>query len=198
MTFFEIAILIIAGLLVGFINTLAGGATIISLTALMFLGLPINVANGTHRIAALFQTLTSVITFRSRHVLDWKKGFLYGIPIVLGSVPGALLAVEVNEVIFEKIVAVLMIFMALFLFYKPRRWITGKADQLDRPFTLKQGFIFFILGLYGGFIYVGMGYFLLATIVLSAGYDVVRANAIKALVVLMYVPLPLESFCGAT
>ncbi|MCF8339328.1 MAG: sulfite exporter TauE/SafE family protein, partial [Bacteroidales bacterium] len=108
MSIIEIIALITTGLLVGFINTLAGGATIISLSMLMFLGLPLNVANGTHRIAAALQTFTSVATFRSKNVLDWRKGLILGIPVIIGSIIGARIAIEIDEAVFEKIVAGVM------------------------------------------------------------------------------------------
>ncbi len=41
------------GFAAGFINTLAGGGSLIALPFLMFLGLPANIANGTLRIAIL-------------------------------------------------------------------------------------------------------------------------------------------------
>ncbi|MEZ5196954.1 MAG: hypothetical protein R2764_11270 [Bacteroidales bacterium] len=40
MTWIEVVVLIVSGLLVGFINTLAGGGSIISLSILMFLDYP--------------------------------------------------------------------------------------------------------------------------------------------------------------
>jgi|AntRauTorcE11898_2_1112593.scaffolds.fasta_scaffold00550_13 uncharacterized membrane protein YfcA len=194
MTGVEAVVLVVAGLMVGFINTLAGGATIISLSVLMFMGLPLNVANGTHRIAAAFQTLTSVSTFRAKKVLHWKKGIVLGLPVIAGSIVGARIAVEVDEEAFEKIVAGIMLLMLALIVYKPQRWVEGRQELIDKRISWKQGLIFFALGLYGGFIYVGIGYFLLAAIVLSAGYDVVRANAIKVLIVLMYVPFTIGVF----
>ncbi|PKP22688.1 MAG: hypothetical protein CVU06_09250, partial [Bacteroidetes bacterium HGW-Bacteroidetes-22] len=59
MNTFDVVLLIGSGVLVGFINTLAGGGTIISLSVFMMLGLPPITANGTHRIAATLQTMTS-------------------------------------------------------------------------------------------------------------------------------------------
>jgi len=92
MSLFEIILLLVTGLIVGVINTLAGGATIISLSVLMFLGLPPNVANATHRIAALFQTFVSTSTFRKEKVLDFKKALYLGIPTAFGSLIGAYIA----------------------------------------------------------------------------------------------------------
>ena len=194
MSIIEVIVLIVSGFMVGFINTLAGGATIISLAVLMFMGLPLNVANGTHRIAAALQTMTSVTTFRSKNVLDWRKGLILGTPVILGSIIGARIAIEINEELFEKIVAGVMIMMLLLILYKPKRWLKGRQELIEQRFSWKQVILFFIIGVYGGFIYVGIGYFLLAAIVLSAGYDVVRANAIKVLIVLMYVPFTIGVF----
>ena len=98
----EIVALIVAGLMVGFINTLAGGGSIISLSVLMVLGLPANVANGTNRIAIAVQTLTASGSFRQQKVLDTRKGIILGIPAVLGSIVGALIAVDINEDFFER------------------------------------------------------------------------------------------------
>jgi len=44
---------------------------------------------------------------------------------------------------------------------------------------------------------MGVGYFLLAGIVLSAGYDLVKANAIKVLIVFLYTPITLIIFIFA-
>ena len=57
-----------------------------------------------------------------------------------------------------------------------------------------QVVIFFFIGIYGGFIQAGVGFFLLAGLVLGAGFDLVRANAIKVLIVLLYTPFALFLF----
>jgi len=111
MTWIEIIILIVSGLLVGFINTLAGGGSIISLSILMFLGLPANVANGTNRVAIFIQNIAAVGSFKQQKVLDHKKGFWLAIPATIGSVIGAWIAVDLNEEIIEKAIAVVMLIM---------------------------------------------------------------------------------------
>ncbi|MDO8896014.1 MAG: TSUP family transporter, partial [Bacteroidales bacterium] len=68
MNWIEITALIVSGVFVGFINTLAGGGTIISMAIFLFLGLPIDVANGTNRIAVVLQNITSVSTFHQKKV----------------------------------------------------------------------------------------------------------------------------------
>ena len=194
MSWIEITVLIVSGVLVGFINTLAGGGSIISLSILMFLGLPANIANGTNRIAILGQTLTGVASFKQQKVLDFRKGIILAIPAIIGSLVGAWIAVDINEKVFEIAVAVIMIFMFFFILYKPNKLLYGRKELIEKKIGFYQILIFFLIGVYGGFIHVGVGYFLLAGIVIGAGYDLVKANAIKVLIVLLYTPFILIIF----
>ena len=75
-----IAMLVISGIIVGIINTLAGGGAIISMTLFMVLGLPISVANGTNRIAVVLQNFTASLAFLRKRMLDIKSGVKLSIP----------------------------------------------------------------------------------------------------------------------
>ena len=182
----EIIVIVVAGILVGFINTLSGGGSVISLTLLLILGLPASIANGTNRISIFFQTLSSVGSFTRQKMFDsWRPVWL-GIPATIGSVLGAWLAVDVNERVIEIAMAVAMVIMVFFLFYKPDKWLKENADLLSKPLQWWHMMIFFAVGFYGGFIQVGVGYFLLMALVLGVGYDLVKANAVKNLIVFLY------------
>ncbi|NVN95859.1 MAG: sulfite exporter TauE/SafE family protein [Bacteroidetes bacterium] len=194
MSWIVITALVFSGLLVGFINTLAGGGTIISISLFMFLGLPAGVANGTNRIAVILQTLTSTASFKKQKVLDTRKGLLLGIPTVIGSIIGAEIAVDIDEHVFEKAIGIIMLVMMVFIIYKPQQWLKGQQQLLEKKTSVLQYFIFFLIGLYGGFIHVGVGYFILAGLVLGAGYDLVKANALKVFIVLLYAPFTLIVF----
>lgn len=190
----EIISLIVAGLLVGFINTLAGGGSIVSLSVLMMLGLPAPIANGTNRIAIVIQTLTATTSFRQQKVLETRKAIYLAIPAVIGSVIGARFAVDINEDVFEKAIGVIMLIMLVFILYKPQKFIYGRSHISDKPIKWYTYVAFFFIGIYGGFIHMGVGYFLLAGIVGLAGFDLVKANAIKVFVVLAYAPFTLVVF----
>jgi uncharacterized membrane protein YfcA len=194
LSWLEVTALIVSGIFVGFINTLAGGGTIISFSIFLFLGLPIDVANGTNRIAVILQNITSVSTFRHKNILDFKKGTWLAIPAVVGSIIGAQIAVDINKAAFEKAFAVVMLVMIFFLFFNSSKYLMGREDKMKKKVDWFQMIIFFLIGLYGGFVQVGVGFFLLAAIVLSAGFDLVRANAIKVWIVLLYTPFTLIVF----
>jgi hypothetical protein len=194
MSWITITALIVSGLFVGFINTLAGGGTIISLSLFMFLGLPANIANGTNRVAVILQNLTSVSEFRRKKVLDFKKANKLAIPTMIGAIIGAQIASDIDEAIFKKAIGVVMIVMMYFILTKPSQWLKGTEALLEKPVSWVQIIIFFAIGIYGGFVQVGVGYFILAGVVLGAGYDLVKANAIKVWIVLLYTPLALIVF----
>lgn len=189
-----ILILLIAGFLVGVINTFAGSGTAITYSLFMVLGLPANFANGTIRLGVIMQTLAASLTFKKQKVLDVRNGLLLGIPTVLGSVTGAQTAVTINKDVFEIIIGIMMIIMLLFIIFDPDAWIKGKVKQARKNSTIIQILLFFAIGFYGGFIHIGVGIFLIAGLVMVSGYDLVRANALKVFIVLLYSPFALAVF----
>lgn len=194
MNWIEAAVLIASGVVVGFINTLAGGGSVISLSLFLFLGLPVDVANGTNRIAIVMQNLTSASLFRRQKVLDLRKASWLALPAVFGSVAGAQIAAEVNKAVIEQAFAIILLLMIFFMLVKPSAYLHGDVARQERPVSLLQIVIFFLIGMYGGFIQVGVGYFLLAALVLGAGFDLVKANAVKVWIVLLYSPFALAMF----
>ncbi len=190
----EIIALIVAGLVVGFINTLAGGGSIVSLSLLMLLGLPAPVANGTNRIAIALQTLAGTASFKKQKVLPVKKALLLAIPTTLGSLIGAWIAVDINEEILQRAIGVIMLVMLVFILTNPQKLIYGRADIVEKPLNWKIYVVFFFIGLYAGFIHMGVGYFFLAGIVLGAGFDLVKANAVKVFIILIYTPFTILVF----
>jgi uncharacterized protein len=186
MEWYIILALLWTGLVAGFINTTAGGGSMLALPLLMFTGLPANVANGTLRVAILFQNIVGVSTFRQKRILNFKTDYRLVLPALLGSVAGASVAVEINVALLEKIIAGLMVAMLILVVLKPSAWVAEKAGNLDPKPTVFQYFIFVLIGFYGGFIQMGVGFFLLAGLVLGCGYNLVKANAVKVFIVLVY------------
>jgi len=183
-----------AGVLAGFINTIAGSGSLITLPLLMFVGLPANVANGTNRIAILLQNIVGVSVFKKQKLIDSKLGLKLLIPSVIGAVIGANLAVDINEEAMKISIAGLLVFMFFIILFKPDKWVKQQVGTVETKNSFMQNIIFFAIGLYGGFIQAGVGFFLLSGLVLSVGYDLIRANAMKLLIVLAYTPFALAVF----
>jgi uncharacterized membrane protein YfcA len=77
-------LLIITGILAGFINTLAGSGSLITLPLLMFMGLPANIANATNRIGIFLQSAVGAVSFRQNKVFEYKEGIWLALPALIG------------------------------------------------------------------------------------------------------------------
>jgi uncharacterized membrane protein YfcA len=174
----------LTGFLAGFVNTLAGSGSLITLPMLILLGLPATVANGTNRVGVVLQNVVAVATFRKHGALDTTGSMRLLIPTVIGSFAGAALAVDLDEVVMRRVIGGLMLVMLAIVIFKPERWLSEHATGARRSFWIEAP-VFFAIGVYGGFIQAGSGVFLIAGLVLCSGYNLVGANAIKNLIVLV-------------
>jgi hypothetical protein len=185
---------VLVGITAGFINTLAGGGSALSLPMLIFLGLPANMANGTNRIAILLQNMVGTSGYRREKVLDLRKGWVMGIAALLGAIPGALFAISLDELLMRKIIGGVLVVMLILVVFKPGIWLKTKAGKPIVSNKIFSFLVFFLIGVYGGFIQAGVGFFLLAALVLLEGMDLVRSNAVKVFIILMYTPIALLIF----
>lgn len=190
----NIAILLMVGLVTGFINTVAGGGSSITLPVLMFLGLPPTVANGTNRIAILMQSLAGVGTFKKGGILTWEEGRRFLIPSGAGAVLGAFSAITINERLLHFSILGVMIGMFFLILLKPEAWTRKERAISSINSGFLQHLIYFFIGFYGGFIQIGVGFLLLAGLVLGSGFDLIKANGIKVLIVLFYTVIALLIF----
>jgi len=194
MTIIDACLLIIAGLFAGFINTLAGSGSLITLPLLMFLGLSPHQANATNRIAIFFQNAVAVRNFKQQKLINGKSSLYMLLPALIGALIGASLAIKVNEEVLNFFIGSLLAVMFFVILLKPDKWVKAQAGQVHEKPTFWQIVIFFFIGVYGGFIQAGVGFFLLAGLVLGVGYDLIKANAIKVLIVLSYTTVALILF----
>jgi uncharacterized protein len=187
-------ILILAGILAGFINTLAGSGSLITLPLLMFMGLPANIANATNRIGIFLQSAVGAASFRQSKVFEYREGIWLAIPATAGSLIGAFAAINLSNKIMETIIGCLLLFMFFIVLYKPEKWISGKAGTIEGRPGIWQLVIFFFIGIYGGFIQAGVGFILLAGLVLGAGVNLTKANALKVFIVFVYTSVAIIVF----
>lgn len=201
-----ISVLVLTGILVGFVNTLAGMATALSYVLFMAMGMPINVANGTSRVGVLAQFAVSSALFKKHGYLDIKLGAKVGIPIAIGSVIGAQGAAVINPTIMEVAMGLMLPVMAFLLIYNQRKKgqlkLKNALSQLENEIENKNKqkigvlkFIAFVLiGVYGGFTHAGVGILILFGSFYLLGLDLIKSNGIKQFAVLIYTPLALVVF----
>lgn len=169
------------GLVAGVVNTLAGGGSLLTVPLLVLLGLPGTVANGTNRVGILVQSGVAVWRFRAGGVFEARHALPVLAPVVVGSLIGAAAISRVADDTFERVFGVLMLVLLLptLRSLAPRPAPRGPGGGWSRGTTAA---IFFAIGLYGGSFQAGIGVPLLFALS-HAGFDLVRANAIKMVVI---------------
>ncbi|MEE0864238.1 MAG: sulfite exporter TauE/SafE family protein [Alistipes sp.] len=192
MSWNEIVLLLASGVLVGIINTLGGGGSVITMSLFMAMGMPIGIANGTNRIAVLLQNLSATIAFLRKGMLHIKSGVLLSLPAILGNIFGALVATEVSESVFKICLSVVLAVILIYLLLgKDNEQVTGGHGLKIRWWHY---IIFFIIGFYGGYIYIGLGFLILALAIWTMKLDIITANVIKGFVIFLSTPFALAVF----
>lgn len=194
MHWYSYLLLIAAGFVAGFVNTLAGSGSAVTLPVLIFMGLPPSVANGTNRVALVLQNVAGIASFQRARVLDGRGALVLSVPAVIGSVIGAQISLSLSEDLMRRVIGVVMVGMLGIILLRPKRWLHGTLERMTQRPDWKLLLLFFALGAYGGFIQVGVGVFLLSGLVLGIGYDVLRANAVKVVIVLCLTAVALLVF----
>lgn len=190
----NILYLILLGFASGFINMFAGGGSLLVVPFLIFLGLPASIANATNRVAIFFQNLISTATFRQKKVLNIRTDYKLLIPITLGSITGAFTAVDIQADLLQKVIGGLLIILFFMVLFNPNTWVKANAERAKAKNPVIRFLLFFGIGFYGGFIQIGVGFFMLAGLVLGCGFDLLKANALKILFILFYTTITLIIF----
>lgn len=178
--------IILGGFVAGAINALAGFGSIITLYILMeIIGLPPNIANGTNRVNVFANAFASTAGYVQNKKLRLKKMWPIILLVISGAIVGAFVATTISDDHFRIIVRILIVFVAILLFLKPKRWIVNESDNLDLNWWILTP-VFLVLGFYAGLVQVGSGLFVLAALVLIAKREIFEANAMKVFIIFIY------------
>jgi len=175
-------ILAVGGLVAGVVNTLAGGGSLLTVPLLVFLGLPGTVANGTNRIGVLFQNLVSIWRFRAEGVSGIRAAVPILIPVVVGSAIGAKAISELSSEAFEQVFGVVMLGLLVPMLRGAKSKKADDGEPVEQWSRATSVTVFFLIGIYGGAIQAGVGLVIIAALS-HAGYDLVRANSIKVVII---------------
>ena len=188
-------LLVFTGIIAGFINTLAGGGSNLTIPALMVLGMPPDVANATNRVGVALQCVVGTTGFRKHGMLETSDAKPILLITLIGGIIGALIASYLPNLYLKPVLLGTMILMALIILIKPST-IMPPSDTpvLKVGETPQSWLVLFIAGLYGGFVQAGVGFLLIAAIAGTLRYDLVRTNALKLLCSLVFTVAALAIF----
>jgi uncharacterized membrane protein YfcA len=167
----------------GVLNALAGGGTLITFPALIFMGMDSRLANATSTLALWPGTLGAVWGYRrylagARDYLKWLS-----LPSLIGGFAGAVLLEHTPSPLFDRLVPWLILFATvLFMIGEPlRQRLTGGAVGGERgtlAWIVMLSFQF-VVGVYGGYFGAGIGIMMLAALLLFGLDDLHMANGTK-------------------
>jgi uncharacterized membrane protein YfcA len=172
-----------AAFLAGAVNSVAGGGTLISFPALIWLGLNSVTANATSTVAIWPGTVGSIWGYRQELGAAEPRFRVLIVPSLVGGITGALLLRWTPPAIFDKLVPYLILFATLlFMVQEPVQRKLKTADSGMRHSTKwLVGAILFQLcvGIYGGYFGAGIGIMMLAALSILGLNDIHEMNSLK-------------------
>ena len=137
-----VSLLIVAEFAGGFINTLAGGGSMLTLPVLMMVGMPADVANATNRVGVFLQSATAAKGFKKlRPTFDSGAIVPMLVPTVLGALLGALLASYLPVWLLKPTLLAAMIAMAIYMLVKPDSVVVPEGTEAHGVFDKPSGFL---------------------------------------------------------
>ncbi|WP_417328828.1 sulfite exporter TauE/SafE family protein [Halomonas cupida] len=184
MTIMEAVALLGIGVVAGFINVLSAGGSMLTLPLLMFLGLPPQVANGTNRVSIALQSVSASWNFFRAGARYIDLSLRLAMPAVLGSLLGVWLALQVSDALFETILVVVMVAAAAIMMLPQPRLDTRPLTRQRLTPTIYLAM--FLIGVYGGFLQVGVGILFIIVLYRMLRIDLAQVNAFKVVIILVY------------
>lgn len=173
-----------AGIAAGAINAIAGGGTLISFPALLWIGRDAIVANATSTVAIWPGSLAGAYGFRRELATARRWLLLLIAPSLVGGALGAWLLLRTPPTTFERLVPFLILAATILLaaqeMVTSRLGLVAKSHENPGAGWLTFVLIFqFIVGIYGGYFGAGMGILMLAALGLIGMTDMHQMNGVK-------------------
>ncbi|WEJ57809.1 TSUP family transporter [Devosia sp. FJ2-5-3] len=162
------------GFLAGFVDAVAGGGGMLSVPALLSVGLPPVAALATNKMQSVIGTAMAVTTYWRRGYVELKT-LLPGLLLAFaGSAIGALIVSRVDTSLLNLAVPIALIAIALYFLFAPKISDADRAARL--PFDKFVPLMAFVIGFYDGIFGPGTGSFFSIGFVLLFGLGLTRAT----------------------
>lgn len=179
----SVLILFFVGAIAAFINVNSGGGSSLTLPPLIFLGLDASVANGTNRVAIIFQNVSAVYSFKKEKYYELKNSLILSLLSLPGAIAGAIFAVRISNEAFEKVLGIIMILLIITMIIPQKR---EKKISDDFKVNWKLFLSMIAIGFYGGFLQIGVGFIIMALLHNALKLDLIRVNMDKVFVVFVF------------
>ncbi|MBE9864343.1 TSUP family transporter [Campylobacter concisus] len=169
------ALFFVAAFLGGFIDAIAGGGGLITLPAIMAMGVPPHLALGTNKLQGVFGSFTATLNFTKKGLIDYKECFVGIVFTFIGATIGATLILFLNANFLKIIIPFLLIVIFIYTLFMPKIGESDRAAKMnERLFYVIFGLV---LGFYDGFFGPGAGSFWMFAMVALIGLNLKKAVA---------------------
>jgi len=172
---------IVGGFAAGIINTISGSGSIITLSLMAFLNIPMDIANGTNRIGILTQGLKSSHSFNRRgelHIGDSWKIILF---CMAGAIGGIVTALYISPEGFSFILGIIFSILLVIMVFEPH-----KALKENKKIIKYIPWLMIPIGFYGGFVQVATGIFILTILSIISGKSLKEINPLKVFIIMLF------------
>lgn len=188
-------LIILLGVLAGFLNTLAGGGSAITLPVLVASGVPAHIANGSNHAALLVSALTRISVFQGQGLIDWRRLAPLLFAAGLGAAAGTLLEIYIPGPVLARVALPVSATALLLVALGMRRFLNAAAAP--RGGGAGAALLLFVIGAWAGLAAVGVGSLLLWALVLVVGYDTRMAAVQKSVLMLTMGVVALIGYAAA-
>ncbi|MBW2975423.1 sulfite exporter TauE/SafE family protein [Candidatus Woesearchaeota archaeon] len=147
-------VIFIAAMIITFIAAIiggmVGGSYLILIPALLFLGIDIHHVIGITKITSIALGLAFINYLRNGKV-NIRSSWPYALPVVIGSIIGSFIVIGLDKVILQKIIAVFIIAIGVFLLFRKDFGVNKLKRKIKKSYIVLAVILFFILGIYEGF-----------------------------------------------
>jgi uncharacterized membrane protein YfcA len=165
-------LLFVIAVMANWFSALAGGgAGLIQLPILIFMGLPFSLALATHKIATVALGLGATIRHAKEKHSSIRLLVLMSVAGIPGVMLGAYMIIDVNDRWAEIILGALTLSLALYSMMKPQLGLKGRVLHRDMPGIMIGAVGLFIIGFANGALSAGSGLFVTLWLVLWFGLD---------------------------
>lgn len=171
-----LALLFLASLIAGFLDTLAGGGGLIVLPALVLSGIPPLSALGTNKLQGTVGTATATYMMLKNKKVSWPDVKFLMLSAFIGSVMGTVAVQFINTEVLSFVIPSVLLFTAIYFLFAPQPGSSGHAPRLSREKYRKM--VVPSIGWYDGMFGPGTGSFFALAGVSLRGQGLLDATAI--------------------
>lgn len=168
-------LVLVIGLVAGFIDSVLGAGGLVSIPSLIFLGLPAQIAIATDRLGTLGQSIAALFKFWKAKRIVWKYVPIFTVISLIGAVLGAKILLDINTEILQQVVGILIIILLPLIFI--RRDVGIKKTKATNLRTLIGLTLYFFIMIFAGFFGQGVGPLVFYTSAYFLGFTMIEVLA---------------------